>query len=242
MPRGKVGDVLGQPRREGYSCLDSHSGSGARVLGDVLTSVRKVFFPGTQGDGEPLSSISRCTAFSSGPVVDGADGTVESVRGLVEGASGCIQAVFNSNHLSVSRVHLDTSREGFVEEFDGVEGLFLGHIGTGGSTGDSAPDVTTLAIGGWGKAVPGGEGSELIHAGEVSNSLGLSHVSRVVAVQFAPESRASRVNSGSASVGMVIVSSFGNTKFRAIPREGSVELDGRGNGGGGNEAGSFEHL
>jgi len=285
MPRGKVRDVLGQPRREGYSCLDSHivgsrddgrglnggrsvgHSDGGRskngetlVKGDFLTSVSKVEFPGTHGSGEPLSSsISWDFAVSSGPVVDGADGTVESVRGLVEGASGCIQAGVNSNHLSVSRVHLDTSREGFVEEFDGVEGLFLGHIRTALSTGDSSPDVRTLAFGGCGKAVVFGEGFEFIHAGEGSNSSGrgnrgnrgtghnrgsghLSHVIRVVAVQGFPEKRAFSVIFGRATIGKIIVILFGITKLRAILREGSGELDGRGNGGGGSEANSSVHL
>jgi len=39
MPRRKVGIVIGQPRREGYSCLDSLS---------------KVKFPGLLGGGEPI--------------------------------------------------------------------------------------------------------------------------------------------------------------------------------------------
>ena len=152
MPRGKVEDESGQPRREGYSCLDSLS-DGGRSNGES-SSFSKVVLPGGEGDGVPLSCGS---AVSSGPGVDGGDATVDSFGGVREGArAGSIQAVPNSNLLSVLVVHLDTGREGFVEEFDGVEGLFLGHIRTGGSTGDLAPDVRALGRLGWGKAVLGG--------------------------------------------------------------------------------------
>merc|ERR1712166_473177 len=198
MPRGEVGDVLRQPRREGYSCLDLHSGGTSH--GSYLFSL--VLLPGCQGDGVPLSSVSSWDiAVSFGPVVDGADGTVESVNGLVEGARSCIcsQAGINSHGLSVLLVQLDILTEGLVEEFDGAEGLFLSHIRTGVSTGDSSADVLGLGFGGFGKAVLGGEGFDLSHGVEVSNCVG----------------------GGVGGVG---------------------ELDGGGNAGDGNEAGSSEHL
>merc|ERR1712166_1244872 len=151
MPRGEVGDVLRQPRREGYSCLDLHSGGTSH--GSYLFSL--VLLPGCQGDGVPLSSVGLWDiAVSSGPGVDVVDGTVESFRGFSKGASGSSQACINSHGLSVLLVQLDILTEGLVEEFDGTEALFSGHIGLG-TISDSFEDVLGLGYGGFGKAVLG---------------------------------------------------------------------------------------
>jgi len=80
--------------------------------------------------------------------------------------------VLNSNDLSVLLGQLDTCGKGFVEEFDGVEGLFRGHrlLGT---IGDGFEDVRSLLDGGSGKAALLGVGLEFVQ-GVHANSAGVS--------------------------------------------------------------------
>merc|ERR1711957_949791 len=221
-PRGKVVDGSGQPRREGYSEEVFSDGflspSGSSFIGfseskgllrnclfidllgsdlnELVLGVLVTVSPCGQGGGPPVHAVSdvhlrqASVVGSSGPEVDLVGNTSESVRGVLGGVSTFLDAVFKSHSISVSNAQLDIITEGHVDDLDGSQTLFFGHIAVSTSKSDPRPDFKGIHLFDRGKAEFASHLSDLVHV----------HISL------------------------------------------AGELDGGGNGGGGNEAGSFEHL
>merc|ERR1712166_633783 len=114
----------------------------ASDLNELVLGVLVTVSPCGQGGVPPVHAVidvhllQASVLGSSGPEVDLVGNTGESVRGVLGGVSTFLDAVFKSHSISVSNAQLDIITEGHVDDLDGSQTLFFGHIAGSTSISD----------------------------------------------------------------------------------------------------------
>merc|ERR1712160_186065 len=111
-------------------------------LNELVLGVKVTVSPCGQGGVPPVHAVidvhllQASVLGSSGPEVDLVGNTGESVRGVLGGVSTFLDAVFKSHSISVSNAQLDIIIEGHVDDLDGSQTPFFGHIAGSTSISD----------------------------------------------------------------------------------------------------------